>query len=125
MLQPNPVKRITLHEIQEHPWYMKDLPDYLQYISKQQMNTKNNQVDKEIVQQLFKLNLNIQKSFEEVCQDILNKRNTEYCGAYELMKHDKLKNECFKTAKQRKHLFDHSESSTSRRNAKQGRLNTL
>jgi len=42
------------------------------------------------------LNLNISKSFEEVCQDIMNKRNTDYCGAYELIKHDKLKNECFK-----------------------------
>jgi hypothetical protein len=45
---------------------------------------------------LFKLNLNITKSFDEVCKDILNKRNTDYCGAYELMRHDKLKNECFK-----------------------------
>ena len=35
MLQPNPVKRITLQEIQEHPWYQKDLPDYLTFISKQ------------------------------------------------------------------------------------------
>ena len=26
----------------------------------------------------------------------MNKRNTDYCGAYELMKHDKLKKECFK-----------------------------
>lgn len=67
MLQPNPVKRITLHEIQEHQWYQKDLPDYLQYISKQQMNSKNNQIDRQIVQELFKLNLNIQKTFDEVC----------------------------------------------------------
>jgi hypothetical protein len=42
------------------------------------------------------LNFNIGKSFDEVCQDILNKRNTDYCGAYELIKHDKLKKECFK-----------------------------
>lgn len=52
-------------------------------------------VDKKIVQELFKLNLNITKSFDEVCQDILNKRNTDYCGAYELIKHDKLKKEYF------------------------------
>jgi len=43
--------------------------------------------------------LNITKSFEEVSQDILNKRNTDYCGAYELIKHDKIKNECFKIKK--------------------------
>ena len=60
------------------------------------MNTKNSQIDTQIVQELFTLNLNIQKNFDEVCQDILNKRNTDYCGAYELIKHDKLKNECFK-----------------------------
>lgn len=29
MLQPNPVKRITMREIKEHPWYLKDLPQYL------------------------------------------------------------------------------------------------
>lgn len=46
---------------------------------------------------MFNLNLNIQKSFDEVCRDIENKRNNDYCGAYELIKHDKLKNECFKT----------------------------
>lgn len=63
------------------------------------MNNKSSQVDKQIVQELFNLNLNITKSFEEVCQDILNKRNTDYCGAYELIKHDKIKNECFKTKK--------------------------
>ena len=40
--------------------------------------------------------MNINKSFDDVCQDILNKKNTDYCGAYELMKHDKLKSECFK-----------------------------
>lgn len=60
------------------------------------MNNKNAQIDTQIVHELFQLNLNINKSFDEVSQDILNKRNTDYCGAYELMKHDKLKNECFK-----------------------------
>ena len=48
------------------------------------------------MEELFKMNMNINKSIEEVCHDIMNKRNTDYCGAYELMKHDKLKSECFK-----------------------------
>jgi hypothetical protein len=77
------------------------LPDYLHYITKQQLNTKNAQIDTEIVKALFSFNLNITKTFDEVCQDILNKRNTDYCGAYELMKHDKLKSECFKIAGQK------------------------
>jgi 5'-AMP-activated protein kinase catalytic alpha subunit len=29
MLQPNPVKRITMREIKDHPWYLKNLPKYL------------------------------------------------------------------------------------------------
>lgn len=28
-------------------------------------------------------------------KEILDKKNVDYCGAYELMKHDKLKQECF------------------------------
>jgi serine/threonine protein kinase len=26
MLQPNPVKRITMNEIKDHPWFLKNLP---------------------------------------------------------------------------------------------------
>lgn len=96
MLQPNPVKRISLQEIQEHIWFTKDLPEYLHYCNKNQINSKNAQIDSSIVNELFRYNSNIGKTYDEVCQDILNKRNTDYCGAYELIKHDKLKKECFK-----------------------------
>ena len=57
--------------------------------------------------------LNITKDFDEVCQDIMNKRNTEYCGAYELMKHDKIKHECFKTTKMKLNMVS-SEASSKR-----------
>ena len=53
---------------------------------------------------MFNLNLSITKSFEEVCQDILNKRNTDYCGAYELIKHDKLKKEYFQSGNNNKKM---------------------
>jgi serine/threonine protein kinase len=33
MLQPNPIKRITMAEIKEHPWFVKDMPLYLQELS--------------------------------------------------------------------------------------------
>jgi len=39
MLQPNPVKRITMREIKQHPWYLQDLPEYLQHLS---MKTSHN-----------------------------------------------------------------------------------
>ena len=69
-------------------------------------------VDKKIVHDLFNLNLNITKSFDEVCQDILNKRNTDYCGAYELIKHDKLKKEYFQSGGNTKQYFNNYMSGT-------------
>ena len=37
----------------------------------------------------------INKSFDEVCQDIVEKKSLDHVGAYELMKHDKMKKQCF------------------------------
>jgi hypothetical protein len=37
----------------------------------------------------------INKSFEEVCQDIVEKKCVEHVGAYELMRHDKMQRQCF------------------------------
>lgn len=52
----------------------------------------------------------INKSFEEVCQDIADKKSVEYVGAYELMKHDKMKKQCFTTGAQSPALADSSSS---------------
>jgi serine/threonine protein kinase len=97
MLQPNPIKRITLAEIKEHPWFAQDMPAYL---LDQGINPlrKENEIDHEIVKKLFTLNFEnpITKSYDEVVKDIRDKKNTDYCGAFELMRHDKLKKECFK-----------------------------
>ena len=37
----------------------------------------------------------ISKTFEEVCRDIEEKKSVDHVGAYELMKHDKMKKQCF------------------------------
>jgi hypothetical protein len=87
------------------------------------MNNKNAQIDTQIVHELFSLNLNINKSFDEVSQDILNKRNTDYCGAYELMKHDKLKNECFKI--KGKDNSNMSDQENAKKKRKQGKLRSV
>jgi len=50
-----------------------------------------NVIDKDLVQQLMNIDRRITKTFEEVCQDILDKKSFEFVGAYELMKHDKMK----------------------------------
>lgn len=52
MLQPNPVKRITMKEIKEHIWYLKDLPLYLQELSEKHVK-KQHEIDNEIIQKIF------------------------------------------------------------------------
>ncbi len=43
------------------------------------------------------MNLNLQgRSEEEVVKTIKDKKNTDFCGVYELLYHDNLKQECFK-----------------------------
>lgn len=106
MLQPNPVKRITMREIKDHPWYLKNLPKYLQDLSLQNQRPSHT-VDLEIVKKIIdvslkviyesfvQLNLNLQgKSEEDIIKAIKEKKNTDFCGIYELYYHDKLKKEC-------------------------------
>lgn len=35
------------------------------------------------------------KSIDQVCKDIQEKKAIDYVGAYELIKHNKMKKECF------------------------------
>lgn len=35
---------------------------------------------------------------DEVIKAIKEKKNTDFCGIYELLNHDKLKTKCFETA---------------------------
>lgn len=37
----------------------------------------------------------ITKTFDQVCQDILDRKNYEHVGAYELLKHEQMKRQCF------------------------------
>jgi len=44
------------------------------------------------------MNINLQgKTFGEIVEAIKHKKNTDYCGIYELMYHEKMKKDCFKT----------------------------
>lgn len=61
MLQPNPVKRITMREIKDHPWYLKNLPKYLQDLSLQNQRSSHN-VDIDIVKKLFEVMIFIDES---------------------------------------------------------------
>ena len=45
----------------------------------------------------IQLNMNLQnRTEEEIIKAIKDKKNTDFCGIYELYNHDKLKKECFK-----------------------------
>ena len=71
MLQPNPVKRITMKEIKEHPWYLKSLPQYLQDLSSMHSRPAS-QIDLEIVKKLFTVSFIIMRytvEYESVKQD--------------------------------------------------------
>lgn len=58
LLQPLPLKRITISEIKEHPWFRKDLPLYLEnMLSQSTVNSLRNKssyiietVDMELVE---------------------------------------------------------------------------
>lgn len=54
MLQPNPVKRITMKEIKQHPWYSKDLPTYLSELTFHTAKYSQ-EVDPAIIDKLFKV----------------------------------------------------------------------
>ena len=90
MLQPNPVKRIKLKEIQQHAWYCHNLPDYLIELSKAPYRYES-QVDLGVVKQVMQADPRITKSFDEVVKDCREKKSIDYVGVYELIKHDKLK----------------------------------
>lgn len=57
MLQPNPVKRISMKEIKQHPWYLQDLPEYLKELSMLVHHKANDDVDMEIVHKIMSVSL--------------------------------------------------------------------
>jgi serine/threonine protein kinase len=69
MLQPNPVKRITMKEIKDHPWYLKNLPKYLLDLSHSHAKASHT-VDMEIVDRIMNVSLEF-PSFFNVLMNLL------------------------------------------------------
>jgi hypothetical protein len=83
-----------MKEIKEHPWYLKDLPQYIIDLSHAH-SKQAHEVDYDIVKKLFTLNINlVGRSEEEIIKAIKEKKNTDFCGIYELLYHDKMKKDC-------------------------------
>ena len=91
------------------------------------MNIKNTKINPKIVQELLKIYPTIDKTFEEVCQDILTKKNLDYCGAYELLNHDELKKKCFLPRKNKQKAIgpQDKEEKPKSNNAKVGKLRSV
>lgn len=53
MLQPNPLKRITMKEIKEHQWYRLDLPEYIEELSMMAYQKLHEDVDLDIVKKIL------------------------------------------------------------------------
>mmetsp|Transcript_520 Transcript_520/g.580 ORF Transcript_520/g.580 Transcript_520/m.580 type:complete len:144 (+) Transcript_520:274-705(+) len=74
MLQPNPFKRITIPEILEHPWLQnsgKEISYNYKYFLKFMKN--DNEVDQNIVDKLFQLDLGLDLKNRQKIEDAIRK----------------------------------------------------
>ena len=58
MLQPNPLKRISLEEIKQHPWFNENLEEYL-FDYKLFHSQEKSKIDFQVKQKVIKLNPNL------------------------------------------------------------------
>lgn len=95
-----------------HDWFKISIPIYLEkllnrkpiIITKQEMKNekrssnqyKNEDIDQEIVDKLFELNLNLHKdNREQIINFIKDRKNIDFCVIYEFLHHQKLLETCF------------------------------
>ena len=55
MLQPHPLKRITIAEIKKHPWFSLNAPLYLNSLTLHSKSEQEQEPDKEIIDHLFQV----------------------------------------------------------------------
>eukprot|EP00347_Sterkiella_histriomuscorum_P018993 403343379 len=123
LLQPLPLKRIKLNDVKEHNWFKQDIPIYLERLlnrkeiiaNKQEQKSlkrasnqyKTEDIDQEIVDKLFDLNLNLQKdNRDQIIEFIKDRKNIDFCVIYELLNHKKLLDTCFSETYQQSAIND-------------------
>ena len=83
MLQPNPLKRICIEDIKEHPWFKRDLAGYLFDFKQIYVDHSVKKVDQEIYEKLFTLNLGLNPADEKkIKKAILKKESLDFWGVY-------------------------------------------
>lgn len=83
MLQPNPLKRICIEDIKEHPWFNKNLAGYLFDFKQIYSYNSIKQVDQELYEKLLTLNLGLNPADEKkIKKAIMKKENLDFWGVY-------------------------------------------
>lgn len=89
MLTVNPVERITIAEIRQHPWFLTDLPDYLQIPEEGTSPLHHQHIDPTIVHHIMDLfGLKDQHEVEHILQSplsALDREQEQITVAYNLM----------------------------------------
>lgn len=79
MLQPNPLKRLTIEDIKQHVWFKKDLEPYLFDYKLIYSGTNAKEINEEIYQKLFEVGLDIDsKDGESIRNSILKGENKDF-----------------------------------------------
>ncbi|CAK4076612.1 unnamed protein product [Aphanomyces euteiches] len=83
MLVVDPMKRITIPEIRQHPWFQTNLPPYLQH-PPESLEQEARKIDEEVVNQCLTFNFP-GISREKIVHSVMNKEYTPLRVAYDLV----------------------------------------
>ncbi|TMW58966.1 hypothetical protein Poli38472_007111 [Pythium oligandrum] len=84
MLVVDPMKRITIPEIRQHPWFQMDLPPYLQH-PPEVVENETFKIDEDVVHQCLSLNFPIQVDREQLIAIMHSRENHPHRVAYDLI----------------------------------------
>eukprot|EP00003_Mantamonas_plastica_P000763 TRINITY_DN1058_c0_g1_i8.p1 TRINITY_DN1058_c0_g1~~TRINITY_DN1058_c0_g1_i8.p1 ORF type:complete len:483 (+),score=152.08 TRINITY_DN1058_c0_g1_i8:570-2018(+) len=82
MLIVDPLKRITISEIQQHPWYTTDLPEYLTAVSMNETTRGSNAIDDEVLNKVIK---KIGVDRDQALSDLQQSKMTQTVVCYNLL----------------------------------------
>eukprot|EP01100_Stratorugosa_tubuloviscum_P009881 TRINITY_DN4178_c0_g1_i2.p1 TRINITY_DN4178_c0_g1~~TRINITY_DN4178_c0_g1_i2.p1 ORF type:complete len:459 (+),score=197.97 TRINITY_DN4178_c0_g1_i2:175-1551(+) len=85
MLVVDPLKRTTIEEIRDHPWFKKNLPNYLRYSPESSNNRILEEIDESVVNELVqKMNIARERALHELSKKETNEVNP-FVVAYHLI----------------------------------------
>ncbi|GLD94811.1 hypothetical protein PINS_up003436 [Pythium insidiosum] len=84
MLVVDPMKRITIPEIRQHPWFQQDLPPYLQH-PPEVVENEVCKIDEDVVEQCLALKFPTRVTREQLMMIIQRRENHPVRVAYELI----------------------------------------